>query len=71
MVAQSSESTAFRAEARMPVTARSLEEVSELNSDEREAGADDGGTFAGAGEDEEGNRIICGEIEVVRSNGEG
>lgn len=55
----------------MPVTAHSLEEVSELNSDEREAGADDGGTFAGAGEDEEGNRIICGEIEVVRSNGEG
>lgn len=63
VVAQSREATAFGADARTPVSAQSVEEVSELGGDEREAGADDGSAFAGAGEDEEGNRIICGDIK--------
>ena len=65
VVGQSSEPIGLVAEARVPVDADFLEEVFELGGDEGETGADDGGTFAGAGEDEEGHRVVCDEIQKM------
>ena len=71
MVSQSRESFGFGTEARVPVDSNSLKEISELGGNERETGADDGCAFASAREDEEGDGVICRNVQRRGKGAEG
>lgn len=70
-VGHSTKTTGFGADARMLVAAYLFKEVSKLGGDMRETEADDCGTFADTGQDEEGNCTVYGELATVRGREKG